>query len=81
MSPGAPPTGEPGEARHRHDWQGMSFDLDGEHPIAVQTCACGATRSIRAWEAYWEPGGAPAPHPARRVSSRAPVPLEPDPPG
>jgi hypothetical protein len=74
VSESAPPTGDPGEARHVHDWSGMAFELDGEHPIAVQACPCGATRSIRAWEAYWEPGGPPAPHPARQVSLRTRTP-------
>lgn len=54
--------------RHVHDWQGYTFGFDGVHALAEQTCACGATRSIRAWEAHWEPGGPPMPHPARRVA-------------
>lgn len=64
MNPGGRGTGD-GDVPHVHDWAGMAFDVDaGEHPVMMQSCACGATRTVRAWEAFWEPGGAPAAHPA-----------------
>ncbi len=74
MSGAAPTPGDAaGSALHVHEWQGYTFGFDGEHPVAEQACACGATRSIRAWEATWEPGGPPAPHPARRPLPELPA--------
>lgn len=72
MSPASPTPDDPGRTTHVHAWQGYVFGFDGEHPVAEQSCACGATRAIRAWEATWEPGGPPAPHPARRPLAARP---------
>ncbi|HEX2222166.1 MAG TPA: hypothetical protein VHK06_06535 [Candidatus Limnocylindria bacterium] len=42
-------------AAHRHRWIGVDFYLDDGHPFLRQSCGCGATRSLRAWEHYWRP--------------------------
>ena len=48
---------------HRHRWRGADFVLEDDHPWVRQTCACGATRSFRAWERYWAPAaGEPVLH-------------------
>lgn len=43
------------EPAHRHTWRGYEFAFDGEHPVAEQHCPCGAARTVRAWERYWDP--------------------------
>ena len=43
------------EPDHRHVWQGTEFFLADEHPWFSQTCACGAVRTLKAWERYWLP--------------------------
>jgi hypothetical protein len=47
-------------AAHEHAWGWLDLALEGERPFVRQRCACGAVRSIRAWERYWDPG-APGP--------------------
>jgi hypothetical protein len=51
------PTEPEPESPHRHTWRGYEFAFDGEHPVAEQRCHCGAARTIRAWERYWDPSG------------------------
>jgi hypothetical protein len=41
---------------HVHRWSTDAFALEDERPLARQSCACGAARTIRAWERYWTPG-------------------------
>lgn len=40
---------------HRHAWKGAQSYLREERPWSRMRCACGAERSIRAWERYWDP--------------------------
>lgn len=53
---------------HAHAWAAMRFELRDGHAYVVETCAtCGAVRSYRAFERFWDPsapsrpGGTPAP--------------------
>jgi hypothetical protein len=41
---------------HDHRWSGVAFFLEDDHPWFRVRCACGAERTIRAWERYSEPG-------------------------
>jgi hypothetical protein len=42
-------------AGHQHRWSGVGFTFRDDHPWFQLRCACGAERSIRAWERYSEP--------------------------
>ncbi len=42
-------------AAHVHRWTGVDFLLDAGHPIVRQSCVCGASRSFRAFERFWNP--------------------------
>ena len=42
-------------APHDHRWAGVAFFLEDEHPWFRMRCACGAERTIRAWERYSDP--------------------------
>ena len=42
-------------ASHHHRWLGVEFFLRDEHPMFRMRCACGAERTIRAWERFWNP--------------------------
>jgi hypothetical protein len=39
---------------HRHVWQATEFFLADDHPWFRQSCTCGATRKLKAWERYWQ---------------------------
>jgi hypothetical protein len=40
---------------HRHRWSVVDFFVDKDRPMVRQTCACGATRAIRAFDRTWTP--------------------------
>jgi hypothetical protein len=57
---GAPGT-EPVAAAdaHEHRWAGSEFTFEDDHPWFRMRCACGAERTIRAWERYSDPDAEP----------------------
>jgi hypothetical protein len=53
---------------HRHRWSVVDFFVDHDRPMLRQSCACGATRAIPAWDRSWSPDTGPAvraPHAGR----------------
>jgi hypothetical protein len=42
-------------SEHRHQWSVVDFYVEDDRPMMRQSCACGATRSIRAWDRTWDP--------------------------
>jgi hypothetical protein len=44
---------------HEHRWSGVAFFLEDEKPWFRMRCACGAERTIRAWERYSVPDPEP----------------------
>jgi hypothetical protein len=48
-----------GTGPHRHRWSQVDFFVDGERPMVRSTCACGETRTIRAFDRTWEPSDVP----------------------
>jgi hypothetical protein len=44
---------------HRHRWSVIDFFVERDRPMLRQSCACGATRAIPAWDRSWSPDPAP----------------------
>jgi hypothetical protein len=40
---------------HRHHWLVVDFFVADDRPMLRQACACGAKRSIPAWDRSWTP--------------------------
>jgi hypothetical protein len=40
---------------HRHRWSVVDFFAEKDRPMVRQTCACSATRAIRAFDRTWAP--------------------------
>ena len=60
----------PGREPHEHRWSGVAFFLEDDHPWFRMRCACGAERTIRAWERYSDPAPERADEPDRTTSPR-----------
>ena len=43
------------DTAHRHAWSVVDFGLTDGRPIMRQACACGATRTVPAWDRSWTP--------------------------
>jgi len=44
---------------HRHEWSADDFYVENDRPMMRQSCACGATRGIKAWDRSWDPDATP----------------------
>ena len=47
---------------HRHQWSVVDFYVDEGRPMMRQACACGAERTLRAWDRFWDPNEKEAGH-------------------
>ena len=70
---GQPPPAAPAGVPHDHRWAGVAFFLEDDHPWFRMRCACGAERTIRAWERYSDPEP-DADAPTERPAAGAPAP-------
>ena len=43
------------DSAHRHAWSIVDFGVADGRPIVRQACACGATRTVPAWDRSWTP--------------------------
>lgn len=43
------------DGSHRHAWSVVDFGIADGRPIMHQACACGATRTVPAWDRAWTP--------------------------
>jgi hypothetical protein len=45
------------DGAHRHRWIGLDFFVADDRPMMRQSCPCGASRTIQAWDVTWAPAG------------------------
>ena len=43
------------DSAHRHAWSIVDFGVADGRPLVRQACACGATRTVSAWDRSWTP--------------------------
>jgi hypothetical protein len=46
---------------HRHRWTGIDFLFVDDRPMMRQSCTCGASRDVRAFDASWTPAATETP--------------------
>jgi len=45
---------------HRHRWTGADFVVLDDRPMMRQSCECGASRDVRAFDVTWTPSAGSA---------------------
>jgi hypothetical protein len=51
---------DPMGAEHRHRWTVIDFVWADDRPLMRQACACGAARTVPAWDRSWQPDATPS---------------------